>query len=156
MKNENLENIMTDSSTNRTIDNAISLVDKSTKENDAWRNKELGLNLVLLGLAEVNALRVSQLSGVVYNLEQKVFDPDVIEELDPRKVVELYKMGVEALNDSAKYIKSTLSSVNWENLELQLLSIAEGEEGSEDSESKDISKVASDLLRQLSSMPSTS
>lgn len=142
---------------NKTIEEAVNLVDKMPSVYKNWKSKETGLQLVLLGLAEVNALRVAQLAGLVFQLEREIFKIDNIRDLEPRRAIELYKMGIDALNSSSTYVKNILTSVNWENLELQLLTIQE--DNREDKpiikSGVDISKVASELLVQLGQMQST-
>lgn len=72
--------------------------------------------------------------------------------MDPRKIIDLYRMSVDALNNSSSYIKGVLSSINVNNLQLSLVSAEEAQISKEDSSKRaDASRVANDLLKQLAS-----
>lgn len=134
-----------------TIDKAVSLIDDSKTSNNI-KTKETGLQLALLGLAEVHLSRLSHLSGAVLRLEKEVFREENLNSMDPRKIVDLYKMSVDALNNSSSYIKGVLSTINVNNLQLSLVSAEEAQISKEDSSKKaDASRVANDLLKQLAS-----
>lgn len=134
-----------------TIDKAVSLIDDSKASNNI-KTKETGLQLALLGLAEVHLSRLSHLSGAVLRLEKEVFREENLNSMDPRKIVDLYRMSVDALNNSSSYIKGVLSSINVNNLQLSLVSAEEAQISKEDSSKKaDASRVANDLLKQLAS-----
>ena len=60
--------------TSPTIEHALELVDRQADSLESWRVKGLGLRLVLFGLAEVQALRLSRLAGMVYKLEEELLD----------------------------------------------------------------------------------
>lgn len=134
-----------------TIDDAIKLVDRKPEHFQDWRVKELGLQLVLFGLAEVQARRVSNLSSMVYNLEGKVFEDDNIRNLEPSKLLQVYKMGVEALKESSDYVRSTLKSIDWTTVEAQLIAVAASESAgaTKGNDNENITKIVSDLLSRL-------
>ena len=134
-----------------TIDKAVSLIDDSKASNNI-KTKETGLQLALLGLAEVHLSRLSHLSGAVLRLEKEVFREENLNSMDPRKIIDLYRMSVDALNNSSSYIKGVLSSINVNNLQLSLVSAEEAQISKEDSSKRaDASRVANDLLKQLAS-----
>jgi hypothetical protein len=108
-----------------TIDKAVSLIDDSKSSNNI-KTKETGLQLALLGLAEVHLSRLSHLSGAVLRLEKEVFREENLNSMDPRKIIDLYRMSVDALNNSSSYIKGVLSSINVNNLQLSLVSDGTG------------------------------
>lgn len=134
---------------NLTIEDAVKLIQSSTGTTSC-KNKEIGFHMILLGLAEVNTLRIARLAPVVFQLEKMVFAPDVIQNIDPRGVVELYKLAVNAMTASAESVKATISNMNWETLELQLLSKSE-DLNKKSTNGIDTTKLASELLLQLSS-----
>ncbi|QIG71471.1 hypothetical protein EVB32_359 [Rhizobium phage RHph_TM39] len=133
----------------KSIDYAIQLVDRKVNGFNDWRIKEVGLQLALFGLAEVQAKRVSNLSALVYNLESQVFSEDTIRNLEPSKLVGLYKMGVEALNESSSYVRSTLKSIDWGNVEAQLLALAATDPADKTQAGTDVQAIVSAILSNL-------
>jgi hypothetical protein len=131
------------------IDYAIKLVDKDVNGFNDWRIKEVGLQLTLFGLAEVQAKRVSNLSALVYNLESQVFSDETIRNLEPSKLLSLYKMGVEALNESSSYVRSTLKSIDWGNVEAQLLALAATDPADKTQAGTDVQAIVSAILANL-------
>lgn len=148
---DQIKNILINGESNRTIDNAIKVVDDSGKELSVStiRDKRVGLKLVLLGLAEIQALRISNLSGKIYTLENEVFSLDNMRDLDPRKLTELYNTAVSSMKDATDYVKHTVSSFQWDELELSVAASAVNNNSSSDDQSN-ISDIASKLLDELS------
>jgi phosphoribosylformylglycinamidine (FGAM) synthase PurS component len=100
----------------------------------------------------VNAKRISNLAGRLYLLEDRVFTEQSIMELEPKKVLELYQMSVEAVQNASDYIKNTVKSTDWANIETQLISLANefesdaDEKDSADSPTEDLKEIARKLL----------
>jgi len=133
-----------------TITKALELVEKSAATTEEWRSKSLGLQFVLLGLAEVNALRVKSLSAIVYHLEQKVFDPTTFETLEPRQQMSMYKVATQSLNETSEYVKDTLKHINWAEVENNLVSLqVRGNKPGGNAEDKQLADVAGDLLNNI-------
>jgi hypothetical protein len=134
-----------------TIDNALELVNTAPIDFNSWRIKELGLTLTLFGLAEQQAARIQKLSTLVFNLEQEVFSTENIRELEPAKLLNLYKLGTEALRDSSQYIKDTIKSVDWTQVESQLIQAATNgdKEVTNSIGSDNISSVINELLSKI-------
>lgn len=143
--------IISDDFSNTTMSTAIKLVDREQNEDTAWRSKELGLNLVLLGLAEVQALRLSQLSGLVYQLEQRVFSEETLRDLDARKLIDVYRLGVESLNDAASYVKGAVKSADWEKIELDLMTMSK-QTGETSGQQESTAELASVLLAEMAKL----
>jgi hypothetical protein len=148
---DNTELILSKDYKNKTIENALKLInDSSSQPINSIKTKELGFRLALTGLAEVNVKRIAHLIGAVSLFEQEIFSPEYIQELESKKVLELYKLSVDALNSAAQYVKNTSSFIGWDNLELQLRSlIIENKEIKGNEEAK---KAAKDLLLMLGKM----
>jgi len=144
---DKIKNILINGETNRTINDAIKVVDDSGSSLNISniRDKKLGLKLVLLGLAEIQALRISNLSGKIYALENEVFSIENMKELDPRRLTELYNTAVTSMRDATEYVKNTVNSFQWDELELSVAS----ESVSTDKDS-DVSDIAAKLLDELS------
>ena len=134
---------------NKTIKFALKLIDAASEDLSGLKTKELGLSLVLFGLAEVQALRISRLSSLVYLLENELLKPENIEDLEPRKLVELYRMSAEALRNAHDYVRSTVSSVKWEQFEAQLLTLANEESGESKIDDSKASEIARKLLEEF-------
>jgi hypothetical protein len=133
-----------------TIDNALKLVEKDPKSFNDWRVKELGLTLTLFGLAELQSRRIQSLSGLVYELEKEVFAVDNIRQLEPTKLIKLYEMGTASLRESAEYVKNTIKSIDWNQVEAQLIQAAALSEAEDSTTgSSNVKDVISDLLSKL-------
>ena len=106
-----------------TIEKALALVDRQADNMENWRIKGLGLRLVLMGLAEVQALRLSRLAGMVYSLEEELLDPEKIRTLEPKMLFGLYSMASKSLAESSEFIERTLKATDWTALETELLQV---------------------------------
>ncbi len=106
-----------------TIEKALLLVDQPAETLENWRVKGLGLRLVLMGLAEVQALRLSRLAGMVYRLEEELLDQEKIRTLEPKMLFGLYNMASKSLTESSEFVERTLKSMNWADLETELLQL---------------------------------
>jgi hypothetical protein len=118
-----------------------------------WKVKELGLRFMLFGLAEVQAVRISRLANLVYKMEGQVFSEETLSSLkgDPRKQLELYRLGVESIKDSSTYVKQTIESMNWDSIEAQLLQISAHEQISSNSTNEEdiIRRISNDILSKF-------
>lgn len=145
---ENTHNILNlDKNEVPTITTALNFVGKRGDSYEAWKIKALGLRQVLLGLAEVQALRISKLSGMVYRLEEELMGEEKLRELDPKQLYGLYRTATEQMQVASDYITQTLKSTNWSDFEGELLQ----SKASELSESADsgIADISGDLLTAL-------
>lgn len=115
--------ITDDAAKSPTIEKALELVDRQADNLESWRIKGLGLRLVLLGLAEVQALRVSRLGGMVYELEKELLDKDKIRTLEPKLLFGLYNLAAKSLEESSAFIERTLKTVDWSAIETELLQV---------------------------------
>lgn len=140
-----------------TLDYAISLVAGQSASYNQWRLKELGLQFALFGLAEVQALRIQQLASLVYKLEKQVFSDDIIDDLDPKRLVDLYRMGISAINESSAYVNSTLKSMDWAQIETMLLQMQASEASGSSAANNDqvVSELAARILSTLNINGST-
>lgn len=110
---------------NEVFGKALDLIKNAGTGFNALKAKGLGLNLILLALAEVQSKRICDLSNAVLSLEHKVFNKDVIANLDPNNAVGYYNMASKALDSASDYIKQITNFTDWELLESQLVTIAE-------------------------------
>lgn len=115
--------ITDDAGKSPTIEKALELVDRQADNLETWRIKGLGLRLVLLGLAEVQALRVSRLGGMVYKLEEELLNTEKIRTLEPKLLFGLYNLAAKSLTESSEFIERTLKTVDWSAMETELLQV---------------------------------
>ncbi len=108
---------------NPTIEKALDLIEKPGETLENFKVKGLGLKLVLFGLAEIQALRLSKLSGLVYKLEEELLDPAKIRTLEPKMLFGLYNMASKSLTESSEFVERTLKNVNWDEMETGLLQV---------------------------------
>lgn len=106
-----------------TINKALELVDRQAETLDTWKIKGLGLRLVLFGLAEVQALRLSRLAGMVYHLEETILDDEKIRTMEPKMLFGLYNLASKSLTESSEFVERVLKTMDWNELETQLLSM---------------------------------
>ena len=138
-----------------TIQDALELIDGKAENFESWKLKGLGLRLVLLGLSEVQALRLSKLSGLVFRLEGELLDPKKIAELEPKQLFQLYQLSTKALSESSEFVERTLKATDWSNLETELLTV-KAKEASANNQSGLDTATAQELLSALAQMQAQS
>jgi hypothetical protein len=86
-------------------------------------------------------------------MEGQVFSEETLSSLkgDPRKQLELYRLGVESIKDSSTYVKQTIESMNWDSIEAQLLQISAHEQISSNSTNEEdiIRRISNDILSKF-------
>lgn len=152
-----IKNIVSpESDSNATIDQAIKLIDVSPTSANAIKAKQIGLQLTLLGLAEIQALRIRNLAVAAYKLEQKLYSAEKLEQLDPRKLLQTYEALNIALNEAITYVKG-VDTNSWKDLETHLITLIadsgqkSGMTEEELAEQREVSNVAKDMLMRVSS-----
>lgn len=129
----------------KTLDQALDLVSAPATSVNQWKIKGLGLQQALLGLAELQCLRLSKLGVLIYTLEEKLLDPDFINSVDdPKMIFSLYRLVMESLEQSSEYVNTVLKGVNWTDFESNFL-IATADKATSGT-SKDVGSLAKDLL----------
>lgn len=134
---------------NPTIQTAMNLVTGSAVDMNRWKAKTLGLQMVLLGLAEVQALRVSNLSGTVVHLEERVFQKENLENLTLETLVALYELANKSLGISSDFIKDTLRRTDWDRFEDQIFDLKEKAKAIEHDNTVEVDEIANQLLKRL-------
>lgn len=153
---DNYDRIINDRLENDTINNGIKIIDQVDSENyENLKVKSLGLQVTLVGLAEVQALRVKTLALAVHDIEKQLFNRSRFADLAPSQLMDLYTRATSSLTEASSYIKSTISSINWAEVEAQLALLSTRSSKVENTKDAQLSKTATDLLAQLSSMVST-
>lgn len=149
-------NIITVDNSNSTIDQGIRLLDTPGDLTVTLRAKAAGLQLTLIGLAEIQALRIQNLAVSAYRLEQKLYSAEAIENLDPRKLLNTYEALNTALSSAITYVKS-MGSIDFKGLEETLFRLAQedparqAQDGEENQTRRQVSMVAKELLGVLTS-----
>lgn len=139
----------------QTLEKGLGLVNTSVKSDinlKKLKGKEVGLNILLLGMAEIEANRIKFLSEAINTLEKDIFDPLVLENLSDDQKIERYSLALQTVTGSTNFIKNTVNKIDWNAIELNLLSLAESSDDiPEDSagDSRSMTEQASALLRQL-------
>lgn len=117
--------------------------------------QELGLNLLLMNLAQQESLRIKKLYAVIDKLEDYIFDPSIIEHLSPNEQMQRYELALKSTQSSSTYIKDAIKNVNWSDIETKIMLLSQestllnqSEESS--SNSQDLQKAALMLLQKLS------
>jgi hypothetical protein len=131
-----------------TIEDALQLVGGKADSFEGWKMKGLGLRLVLMGLAEMQALRLSKLAGMVFKVEKILIDEDNIRNLEPKQLFALYQMTTRALTESSEFVERTLKSVQWGDLETELLQAKAKQQSGGNSSGID-AQAAEELLTTL-------
>lgn len=150
MTDSNNDNILDSLNENKTIKYAMKLIDRPASQLSEFKVKELGLQLVLFGLAEVQAMRVNQLAGLVFSMEKLVFDNDNLRELEPKKLIDLYRIGIDSLRETSEYVKSTLKTIDWAAVESQLLTIQTDVSHNDTTMSdSDVRRITNELVRNM-------
>jgi hypothetical protein len=133
-----------------TIEDALKLVDNKAESFEGWKIKGLGLRLVLLGLSELQALRLSKLAGLVFKMEKELLSEETLRNLEPKQLFQLYQLSTKALTESSEFVERTLKTTNWAELETELLQ-AKAHQVNADGSGLD-SATAQELLSALAKM----
>jgi hypothetical protein len=145
-----------------TLDKGLALAE-SKKDAAAELNiaalqiKEVGLSVLLLGLAEIQGSRVKRLTAILEKLEEDIFDPEIIAHLSPRDKIETYQLALSTIGTCTNFIKGTVNSTDWTGVEIKMQSIlprlqetlAGGADGESSQNSRDLRDMASHLLKEL-------
>ena len=148
------DHIINDYQSNSTIDKAIQLIDHPCTMQNGIKAKAVGLQLTLLGVAEVQALRIKNLVIAAYKLECQLYDPKKMQDLEPRKLLATYEALNTVLSDAINYIKG-MSKFDWKELQDNLTTLvieldAETEGNRVSTGTQEVSDLASSLLAGLS------
>lgn len=138
-----------------TIEYASKLVEKEGHSFQDFKTRALGLQLIILGLAEVHAQRISLLSKAAIDLEDKVFSEQHLRSLAPEQYVGMYKLCNESLSRSTDFVKSTLSTVSWDKIEAELVRLKALEESSSMASAggtADLAATAEQLIKSLAEL----
>lgn len=132
-----------------TIEQGLKIIDNADSSTiSGLKKKELGLQYALLGLAEAHAKRIRNLVPLISMIEENVFNEETIRNFDPSKLVALYQLGTQVLNDSSTYVKSVVKSVDWASIEAQLL-IESDSESDNSANNHQLDDAASKLLSKI-------
>ena len=147
-------NIVSVNNRNSTIDEGIRLLDIPGDLSVTIRAKAAGLQLTLLGLAEIQALRIQNLAIAAYRLEQKLYSMETIDALDPRKLMNTYEALNTALSSAISYV-SKMGGMDFKGLEETLFKLAQEDparmsaDESANETRREVASVARDLLAEL-------
>lgn len=138
------------------IDLAASESSKSIINIAALQLKEVGLSVMLLGLAEMHAARIKRLTTVLASLEDDIFNEDLMAHMSPRDKIETYQLALQTISTCTGFIKGTVNSVDWSGVEIKMASILpklksslENDEGLSSTSEKDLKDMAHSLLKEL-------
>ena len=135
-----------------TLSHALKLLDKDGEDFSSYKIRGLGLKVALLGVAEIQALRLSTLAVQVHQIEEKLFSNQNYREMDTKTLMGIYKASVASMNDSTNYLTQIVGTTNWKDLEADLTQIAVAEAQSKNNQiTKELSEVAEELLDKLAS-----
>lgn len=133
----------------KSIEQGLQFTSVNPSSFSEWKVKEVGLQLVLFGLAELQALRIQNLSSVVYTLENAVFDKNTIKELEPRRLLEMYQLSISSLNDSSNYVKNTLKTIDWTSIEAHIQTADIAGNTDKEYQAEDLTLATADIIKRL-------
>ena len=115
-----------------------------------FRIRGLGLKKILLEYSVVNALRLSRLSALAYQLEERISDPVFLNSLSPGQLGYIYKLITDSMKDASSFIQETVTKTDWQNLESDiLLEITQSDTEKNPLAQKDLELLAKDVLLRL-------
>ena len=135
------------------IEEALDLVSTPAHTFDDWKIRGLGLTQVLLGLAQVQSLRLSRLASLVYKLEGKLIDSETIDKMDTSQLIGLYRLVNVAVEQSSEYIRGIVKETDWTKMEADLLTSSVNKN---QNVPQDLQKVARELLPLLAQLQASS
>jgi len=131
------------------IEQAKDLAETKSTSFKHIRAKGVSFQLAQLALAEVFTKRLVKLGNTVVQLEDKVFEVQNLEALDPSEILSLYHMANKSLMHATDYVQKVTNQVDWADLEAQLIILSE-DQG--DKINLDVSRGAEYLLKRLSEL----
>jgi len=136
-----------------TLDYAMDLVRRKGKNYHDWKLKSLGLQFVLLGMAETQSERLFLLTETTRRLEEIVFKEETLRQMEPAEVFKLYKTATDALKDITDYIRTTVDKVDWPKIEADLITLrAKTQVSDSGSIPADMSALAEFLAKNVKSL----
>ena len=142
-----------DENSSATLTHALRLIDRTGEDFNSYKIRGLGLKVALLGVAEIQALRLSTLAVQVHQIEEELFADRNYREMSAKDLLSLYKTSVTSLNESTTYISQVVGTTNWKDLETDLTQIAVAEAQKQNSEtSKELAETAEQLLEHITQL----
>lgn len=146
-----------------TVDGSLSLVNRPASKTTGLldvkvlRGKELGLSILRLGLAELEANRIRRLVTVVDYLEGEIFNLEKLKRLSDDEKVERYNLAIASIGTSNGYVNSALGSIDWTSLQTDLIELQESMNASDDEQANiadalnngELNRKAATLLSEL-------
>lgn len=135
---------------NPTIEYGMQLLSCDPRSKNAVKAKQIGLQLVLMGMSEIQAKRISNLAVASYELEQKLFSAEILMTIDSKKLLSTYESINNILNESLSYVQNT-SSMNWSQVieSLKELTVEDGPEPERDLDAEESQRTVSKTAREL-------
>ncbi len=142
---------------NPTIEYGMELLTCNPRASTAILSKQVGLQLVLLGMSELQSKRIANLAVAAYELEQKLYSPEIIQTLDSKKLLSTYQAVSQALQEALSYVNTT-QSMDWTGIDSKLKQLLDSDPDRDkhiDPEAEEsqrtISKAARELLEMATS-----
>lgn len=132
---------------------ASSIADLAKIDIVALRARQVGLQVMLLNLAQREAKRISRLTQFLDEIEDYLFDPNIIQALSPEQQIQLHQHAQSNLDNSINFVSRTNKEVNIDEIHNRIL-ILQNTAGDENIAVEDMSSVAEaaqNLLKQFTS-----
>jgi len=148
--------ILDDEGNNSLIEGALQMMNSAEGTADAIKAKKVGLELVQIGWAELQALRLARYATSVIELEEKMYNMDAIRELKkPSQVIDYMNRLNGSVQEATKCIQSTLTRAKFDSVEVFLREIVENngttKEGEGHGAGTPLGKNAKALLDKITS-----
>lgn len=113
---------------------------------------EIGLQLLILKIAQREANRIEKLSSVIDALEDQIFNKSIIEHLSPSEQIARYTLALQATQQSSAYINQAVKAINWSDIEMKIMILSESADSTGEkvhNNTSDLQNAALRLLHQL-------
>lgn len=104
------------------LDYALDLVQDSGVSYVDWKKRNLGLQLSLLGLAGVQAKRVSTLLNLTQNLEGELLEVNSLAGMKDEEKIKLYEVVSRNQRDAMDFVRQIITGTDWSKIEGELAS----------------------------------
>lgn len=141
---------------NKTTGTGLAMIEKDNVDINLQilQLKEIGIKITLQGIAESQVQRISKLTQVMTKIEDEIFDPDVIDSLTDSGKIERYQLLQQAIGTLTNSVKANVGQIDWAGMEIKLQAIRAAADlsgdSSNDTDKKQLTSMASDLLKELS------
>lgn len=147
----NHEAILNKDGDNSLLMSALDLMNSASATSDSIKAKKVSLDLVQIGIAELQAYRLARIATTAIILEERMYSPENLRELKKASQIgESLSQINSSMKDALGYIQGTMSRVKFDTIESYLKDIVEGAAPEDSPGKNNFTKAAREVLDSIS------